>query len=57
MLIINIIVNINKEEGCIPDMFEYICHECDVRELSCQVEVKKKCEKCGEMMDHIEMEG
>lgn len=45
------------KEGCISNMFEYICRECDVHELSCQVEVKKKCEKCGQMMDHIEMEG
>lgn len=38
-------------------MFEYICKECDVQELSCMVEVKKKCPCCDQLMDHIEMEG
>lgn len=38
-------------------MYEYFCKECDVQELSYQVEVKKKCPYCELLMEHIEMEG
>lgn len=37
-------------------MYEYFCSDCDVQELSCEVEVKKKCPSCGVLMLHNEWE-
>ena len=38
-------------------MFEYICPDCDVDELSLEVLPKKKCPHCKNMMEVIEWEG
>jgi rubrerythrin len=35
-------------------MIEYLCPECDISELLCEIIPKKKCPKCGKLMEAIE---
>lgn len=35
-------------------MIEYLCPECNISELSCEIIPKKKCLKCDKYMEAIE---
>jgi hypothetical protein len=37
-------------------IYEYYCEECDIYEMSLEIEVKKKCPKCGYYMFVNEIE-